>query len=68
VGNQAFATAISKWAFQERGVLRASGLSHRVLAGTEPGAVAPEQYRVNDDVEFSVHIQECTDGDCVPFK
>ncbi|KAL4458520.1 hypothetical protein ABPG75_013385 [Micractinium tetrahymenae] len=65
--NEAFCTAISKWAFQEQGVLRASQLSHRVLAGAHPGAVKPERYRVNDDVEFSVVIQECADGGCKPY-
>lgn len=66
--NEVFCTAISKWGFQERGVLRASNLSHRVLAGAEPGAVRPERYCINDDVEFSVVIEECTDGACAPYK
>lgn len=68
VANEAFASAISKWAFQERGVLRASNLSHRVVSGAHPGAVKPERYRINDEVEFSVDIHECADGDCKPFK
>ncbi|EFN54342.1 hypothetical protein CHLNCDRAFT_8673, partial [Chlorella variabilis] len=68
VANRAFCDAISKWAFQERGVLRASGLSHRVVEGAEAGAVAPERYRVNDLVEFSVQIHECADGACTPYK
>ncbi len=67
-GNAAFADAVSRWAFQERGVLRAANLTHRVLAGAHPGAVAPERYRVNDDVEFAVDILECADGACAPFK
>lgn len=66
--NEAFCTAISKWAFQEQGVLRASQLSHRVVAGAHPGAVRPERYRINDDVEFSVVIQECVDGACQPYR
>ncbi|KAL4859312.1 Dolichyl-diphosphooligosaccharide--protein glycosyltransferase subunit [Chlorella vulgaris] len=68
VANEAFCAAISKWAFSERGVLRATGLSHRVVSGAEPGAVNPELYRINDEVEFSVHIQECNEGSCQPFK
>lgn len=68
VANRAFCEAVSKWAFQERGVLRASGLSHRVVAGAEPGAVRPERYRVNDEVEFSVTIHECGDGSCMPYR
>jgi oligosaccharyltransferase complex subunit beta len=68
VANEAFCAAISKWAFSERGVLRATGLSHRVVSGAEPGAVNPELYRINDEVEFSVHIQECNEGSCRPFK
>ena len=50
VANEAFATAVSKWAFQERGVLRAANLTHRVVSGAHPGAVEPERYRVNDEV------------------
>ena len=57
-----------KWAFQERGVLRATNLSHTIVTGSLPGAVRPELYRVNDDVEFSVNIQECIDGVCGPYK
>ncbi len=68
MANQALCEAVSKWAFQERGVLKASGLSHRVIQGAEAGAVAPERYRVNDLVEFSVQIEECTDGVCAPYK
>ncbi len=68
VSNAAFCEAISKWAFHERGVLRASALSHRVLAGAHPGAVKPDRYRVSDDVEFSVRVEECTDGVCAPYK
>jgi oligosaccharyltransferase complex subunit beta len=68
VANRALCEAVSKWAFQERGVLRASGLSHRVVSGAEPGAVRPERYRINDEVEFSVDIQECSDGACGAYK
>lgn len=68
VANEAFCQAVSKWAFQERGVLRASNLSHAVLAGAHPGAVRPERYRINDEVEFSVLVQECADGTCGPYK
>ena len=67
-GNEALATAVCKWAFQERGVLRATNLSHTIVTGSLPGAVRPELYRVNDDVEFSVNIQECIDGVCGPYK
>eukprot|EP00640_Fibrocapsa_japonica_P001078 CAMPEP_0113934304 /NCGR_PEP_ID=MMETSP1339-20121228/1637_1 /TAXON_ID=94617 /ORGANISM="Fibrocapsa japonica" /LENGTH=433 /DNA_ID=CAMNT_0000936047 /DNA_START=226 /DNA_END=1527 /DNA_ORIENTATION=+ /assembly_acc=CAM_ASM_000762 len=35
-GNRVFCTELSKWAFSERGVLRASGITHHREDGTDP--------------------------------
>ncbi|GAB4821924.1 hypothetical protein N2152v2_008970 [Parachlorella kessleri] len=62
--NAAFCSGIAKWTFHERGVLHAHNLRHRVVGGP----LRPEQYRVSDDVEFSVDIFLCEEGSCVPYK
>jgi oligosaccharyltransferase complex subunit beta len=63
-GNEAFAAALSEWNFGERGVLRARNLEHRVVGA----AVAnPEQYRVGDEVEFAIDIEEYEGGAWRPF-
>lgn len=30
--------------------------------------VSPAVYRINDEVEVAVDVEECTDGVCAPFK
>jgi len=55
-GNEEFAVELSKWNFQGRGLLRASGLTHRLA--DHSGAVNPLAYRVKDHIEFSVKIEE----------
>lgn len=64
VGNAAFAAEISKWVFQEQGVLRASNLTHHMVGSTGE----PEIYRVTDQAEFSVDISELQDGKWVPYR
>jgi len=65
-GNEQFTIELSKWNFQERGRLRASQLTHK-LVGSH--VVNPKTYRIKDQVEFSVLIEEY-DGEqqkWVPF-
>jgi len=54
-GNEQFASEVSKWVFQERGLLRAHSLTHRKSSG---GSSNPQSYRVKDDIDFSVVIEE----------
>jgi len=54
-GNEQFAADLSKWVFQERGLLRAHSLTHSKVDG---GALNPQSYRVKDDIKFSVVIEE----------
>ena len=61
--NAPFLAAVSRWAFSERGVLKAGPLRHRVANGPE----SPASYRINDDVEVETTITECTDGVCKPY-
>jgi len=54
-GNEQFAADLSKWVFQERGLLRVHSLSHSKLAG---GPSNPQSYRIKDEIKFSVVIEE----------
>jgi len=54
-GNEQFATDLSKWVFQERGLLRVHSLTHSKLAG---GPTNPGSYRIKDEIAFSVVIEE----------
>jgi len=66
-GNEDFAVELSKWNFQGRGLLRAFGLTHQLADHT--GGVNPLTYRVKDNIEFSVTIEEydVTTQSWVPF-
>jgi len=54
-GNEEFAIELSQWNFAERGLLRASNLTHK-LAGSH--TVNPQQYRIKDEIDFSIQIEE----------
>lgn len=62
-GNQEFCVEVSKWLFQERGVLKAENLLHRKVGDTtvtrvDGAVVNPGAYRVKDEIEVSVEIKE----------
>lgn len=62
--NREFCTAITEWAFHERGVLRTSNLRHhRVGEADQPAA-----YRVSDQLEFSLVIEELVSGTWQPYQ
>jgi len=54
-GNEEFAIELSKWVFQERGRLRASKLTHHQVGSS---ITNPRSYRIKDDIEFSLLIEE----------
>eukprot|EP00199_Chlamydomonas_sp_CCMP681_P000714 CAMPEP_0119107804 /NCGR_PEP_ID=MMETSP1180-20130426/11608_1 /TAXON_ID=3052 ORGANISM="Chlamydomonas cf sp, Strain CCMP681" /NCGR_SAMPLE_ID=MMETSP1180 /ASSEMBLY_ACC=CAM_ASM_000741 /LENGTH=437 /DNA_ID=CAMNT_0007093347 /DNA_START=11 /DNA_END=1324 /DNA_ORIENTATION=+ len=66
-GNAEFVSALALWTLQDRGVLRAEGLRHRLLSAPE-GSSSPYGYRVSDDVEFAVDIFEFKAGQKQPYK
>ena len=45
-GNEALATALSKWVFRETGVLRAGNVKHHKKGETQP----PSEYTVTEQV------------------
>lgn len=63
-GNKAFCSEITKWAFHERGVLLLTNMTHHLVGQHEQLS----WYRVSDDIEFSVNIQELVAGRWQPFK
>lgn len=66
-GNEDFCRELSKWNFQERGLLRATQLKHKKQSSNE---WQPSAYRIKDDIEFSIFVEEY-DGSkqkWVPFK
>jgi oligosaccharyltransferase complex subunit beta len=62
-GNRDFAAELSKWSFQERGFLRHRGVFHT----NKGGKSTPENYRVGEDLEYSVVIEEWNGEKWAPF-
>lgn len=61
--NQQLAKYISEWVFKERGVLHVGEVNHhRVGDNDTPGA-----YTINDDVIYTVDIQNLVNGKWKPF-
>lgn len=62
-GNAGFVTDSLTWVFQQKSVLKSSKIRHRIIGGE----VQPSVYRIKDDVEVSVDIEECTGSTCTPY-
>lgn len=61
--NRKFVSELAAWNFGERSVLRSSEINHH-RAGE---SVAPDVYRIKDNVTVSVTIEEMVEGKWVPF-
>eukprot|EP00347_Sterkiella_histriomuscorum_P002855 403366536 len=65
--NYVFCKELYQWTFQQRGVLQISNLRHNKKGEAWTG-VNPENYRILDELEFNVDIQQkLPDGSLVPF-
>jgi len=62
-GNYELALALSRWVFKEEGVLRVGPVSHHRAGETAP----PNAYTVTDLVEYSIVIEQLSNGRWVPF-
>eukprot|EP00164_Ancoracysta_twista_P006696 GFYU01009377.1.p1 GENE.GFYU01009377.1~~GFYU01009377.1.p1 ORF type:complete len:485 (-),score=166.09 GFYU01009377.1:297-1583(-) len=62
-GNREFVIETSKWAFNERGVLRAKDVYHHLAGKTESQQI----YTVNDQIDYSIHIEEWKEDRWVPY-
>lgn len=63
-GNKGVALAMSRWVFKQCGVLRVTNVTHN-KAG-EVGA--PVDYTIMETAEYSIGIEELTDGEWGPFS
>lgn len=61
-GNEDFAIEVSKWAFQERGVIRYRDVHHSKANGE-----TPNMYTIKDEIKYSIVIEELKDGKWVPY-
>ena len=63
-GNEEFLVELTKWAFHQRSVLRASNLRHHYPNETDQ----PDRYRITDELVFEIDIHEFRDGQWQPYK
>ncbi|CAH3118695.1 unnamed protein product [Porites lobata] len=63
-GNQELAIALSEWVFKENGVLRVGEVKHHRAGEVTP----PAAYTVEDDVVYSIKIEELVNGKWESFK
>ena len=59
-GNQELSMALSRWCFQQSGVLRVGKVNHHLVGETAPPSL--ETYTINDDVVYSIEIEEFKAG------
>jgi len=64
-GNQALAANLARWCFKQAGVLRVTGVSHHLKG--EKGLPAEGTYTINDEVVYSIGIEELKDGVWGPY-
>ena len=68
--NYRFCKELLNWVFQESGVLRASNLRHNKSGEKcEDGKKCPnpENYQLEDNVEFYIKLEQKTEGQWAPF-
>lgn len=58
---------ITKWTFHLKGVLKSSDIRHKIVSGSTPGAQNPTAYRINDQVEVALDLEECEEKGCTPL-
>lgn len=63
-GNKAFASAVTDWALKRNGDLRFGTVKHNKV-GEAPSDAA---YRITDDAEYSITIEEMQNGKWAPFQ
>nr|CDQ04585.1 BMA-OSTB-1, isoform d [Brugia malayi] len=63
-GNLELLTELSKWVFMEKGVLRVKSVSHHKVGEKSP----PREYTIMDNVEYTIEIEELSNGKWEPFK
>ncbi|KAK9368287.1 Dolichyl-diphosphooligosaccharide--protein glycosyltransferase subunit WBP1 [Lipomyces kononenkoae] len=62
--NRELAASITKWTFQESGVIKLTSVTHRLVNGAEEN---PQIYRVKQNITYEAEISEWIDDNWVPF-
>lgn len=65
--NRNFCEELIDWTMQESSVLRVSDIKH-MKEGTEYQGVNPENYFIEDKIEYSVTIHQKSKGEWRPYK
>jgi len=66
-GNREFIQEVTRWALNERSVLRAENVRHHKI-GPKGEKTVPAAYTVTDQLEYSVDINEWNGETWVPYK
>jgi len=64
-GNQALAASLASWCFKQSGVLRVNGVNHHLKGEKAPPAEGT--YTINDEVVYTIGIEEYKNGAWVPY-
>ncbi|KAF9572574.1 hypothetical protein EC968_009717 [Mortierella alpina] len=62
-GNRKFIEELTKWIFQEKGVLDVVAVEHHKVGEEE----APAHYRIKDNMTYTISLAEYHDGEWHPF-
>lgn len=62
LNNNKVCVELSKWAFQEKSVLRYSGITHYKAGSKKEKGYLEGEYTINDDLVFSIDIEEFKGG------
>lgn len=67
--NFKFCKELTNWVFQESGVLRATNLRHHKKGEqcTSDDCANPENYQLEDNVEFYIELEQKTEGVWAPY-
>lgn len=66
--NRRFCEEMIDWTMQESGVLRVSNIRHQKKGTENSDGVNPENYFIEDRIEYFVTIDQKTNGQWVPYS
>ena len=66
--NLKFCVELAKWALNEKSVLRYSKITHYKESDPKPKGSTEGEYTINDDLFYSIDLEEFKSGSWQPFK
>jgi len=66
--NEKFCSELSKWVLNEKGVLRYTSITHHRVNEKQPKGYLEGEYTINDDLYYSIEIEENVGGKWQRFK